>query len=85
VCLALAPLGEKALEALTAQTHAEELLPGFKEHGDDAARRVWAQVTADPTQKVTAERIARTRDALGFGRRTELERDENGGGEVVEG
>lgn len=82
VCLALAPMGEKALEALTAQTHAEELLPALKDHGDDAARRIWAQVTADPSQKVTAERIARTRDALGLGRRTELE---DGGGEVVEG
>lgn len=70
VLRALAPLGDKALELLTAESHARELLPALKEHGEDATRRIWEQVTADPG-KVTAARIADTREALGYGREAE--------------
>lgn len=67
VCRALAPLGDKALELLTAESHARELLPALK-HGEEAVVRTWSQVTADPGQKITAARIAATRDALGYGK-----------------
>lgn len=84
VCAALAPLGDKALEALTAESHARELLPALKEHGDDAVRRIWAKVTGDASQKVTAERIAKVRDGMGLGRRAELQRGTSPIGEVVD-
>ncbi|WP_432034457.1 hypothetical protein [Streptomyces antibioticus] len=65
VAAALAPLGDKALSALTAESQARELAPVLRRpDGEDAARRVWVKVTADPDQKVTARRVAKVRDSL---------------------
>lgn len=64
VLAALAPLGDAALEALTAETHARELAPVLNHHGEEKTRQVWVEVTADPTRKVTAKRIAQARAAI---------------------
>lgn len=64
VAAALAPLGDAALEALTAESHARELAPVLRHHGEEAVRRVWQEVIADPSRKVTAKRVVRARAAV---------------------
>ncbi|MER6610224.1 hypothetical protein ABT282_31020 [Streptomyces sp. NPDC000927] len=67
VCQALAPLGQEALEALGAESQARELMPVLREHGDDAAREVWARATSEPGERITAKQVAKARESLGYG------------------
>ncbi|MFG2623228.1 hypothetical protein ACGFXC_37040 [Streptomyces sp. NPDC048507] len=64
VVAAISPLGEQAVQALTAESQARELAPVLTEHGDDGVRRVWAKVIAEPDRKVTAKRVAQVRASI---------------------
>lgn len=83
VLAALSPLGDAALEALTAESHARELAPVLNSHGEEAVRQVWTEVTADPDRKVTAKRVAHVRDSL-LGPREVSPIGGNSVGEVVD-